>query len=55
MSKNDVNQNTVATRYDGASQMLRMTNLNASTAKLGDHVELRLKNVFGKTVLSNYA
>ena len=55
VSSTDINQNTIETPYDGSSQMLSMTTFNASTVKLGDHVELRLKNSNGNTVLSNYA
>ena len=36
--------NTAATAYDGSTAMLTMTTAGATTANLGDHVELRLKD-----------
>ena len=50
-----LNTNTAATAYNGNTAMLTMTTTGASTAAIGDHVELRLKDVSPNTALSSYA
>ena len=50
-----VNPNSAATVYDGTTAMLTMTTAGATTADIGDHVELRLKNTATNTALTSYA
>ena len=50
----DVDESTVATSYDGTTPMLNMTTIGATKAKIGDHVELRLKNALNSTALTDY-
>ena len=50
-----VNPNSAATVYDGSTAMLTMTSPAATTADIGDHVELRLKNTGTNTALTSYA
>ena len=50
-----LNPNSAATSYDGTTAMLPMTTMNATSADLGDHVELRLKETSGYTPFSNFA
>jgi hypothetical protein len=50
-----LNPNTAATAYDGSTAMLTMATAGATTANIGDHVELRLKDVAPATALTSYA
>lgn len=50
-----VNPNSAATVYDGTTAMLAMTTAGATTADIGDHIELRLKNTGANTALTSYA
>ena len=54
-SSTTLNPNSVATPYDGTTAMLPMTTMDATSADLGDHVELRLKEANGHTPFSNFA
>ena len=51
----DTTQPTAAAAYDGKTAMLTMDNTGATTASIGDHVELRLKDVAGETATTAYA
>ena len=50
-----LNPNTAATAYDGTTAMLTMATAGAATANIGDHVELRLKDVAPNNALTSYA
>ena len=51
----DTAQPSAAASYDGKTAMLTMTTAGAATASIGDHVELRLKDVAPATALTSYA
>ena len=51
----DTAQPTAAAAYDGKTAMLGMDITGATTASIGDHVELRLKDVTGQTATTAYA
>ena len=40
------------TKFDGTTEMLRMTTKSATSAEIGDHVELRLVNTGNSNALS---
>ena len=51
----DTAQPSAAASYDGTTAMLTMTTAGAATASMGDHVELRLKDVTGQTATASFA